>query len=66
MLSELIDDHSGCSHRFLVGPHRIDGDREYGFCDGCKQEVALELDPKTGQRTGRSWLWEGGHSVRSE
>ena len=47
-------DESGCNHS-LNGPIRKDDKFEYGFCDTCNQEVAIQLN-KTGERTGKSWI----------
>ncbi len=53
----LAGDNSGCEHRSLVGPNRIEERVHYGHCHECGREVAAELD-KGGQRTGRTWLVE--------
>jgi hypothetical protein len=52
-----VEDATGCSHKFIVGPQSRMEDKLVGFCDACKREVAVQLD-KTDKRTGKSWLIE--------
>jgi hypothetical protein len=58
-----VEDNSGCEHRVLVGPKRVEEHIGYGSCQECGREVAIELD-KNSQRTGRTWLVEYEPSVQ--
>src|SRR5258706_7254711 len=63
----LVEDSTGCRHRFIVGPQKIENSILFGSCDHCKIEVAIELekDSQT-ERTGRSWLVQFEKGVESE
>jgi hypothetical protein len=57
----LVEDASGCAHKFIVGPQRNIQNKKInvhvGFCDACTREVALELN-EADECTGKSWLIE--------
>lgn len=53
----LAEDNSRCGHRLPLGPSRIQDHINYGHCQDCRHEVAIELD-KDLKRTARTWLVE--------
>jgi hypothetical protein len=63
-LTQVIEDNTGCEHRFLVGPNRTEDHITFSYCQDCVRGVAVEMDSKSGKRTGRSWVWDDGETSR--